>query len=148
MRSAIALIWLSLFWTLLCFLFYRDRELIFQASLPVWIASAVAWIIYRTVVSLAGRRARKCQAAPEETRGIQSRLQRPPNHPDIRDHTAKAFSVDIRARQPLPPLGEGGLVPSQIQPLPPLGEGGLVPSQIQPLSLWERVAEGRVRAPQ
>ena len=48
MRSAIALIWLSLFWTLLCFLFYRDRELIFQASLPVWIASAVAWIIYRT----------------------------------------------------------------------------------------------------
>ena len=30
----------------------------------------------------------------------------------------------------------------------PLGEGGLVPSQIQPLSLWERVAEGRVRAPQ
>ena len=56
MRSAIALIWLSLFWTLLCFLFYRDRELIFQASLPVWIASAVAWIIYLTVVSLAGRR--------------------------------------------------------------------------------------------
>ena len=56
MRSAIALIWLSLCWTLLCFLFYRDRELIFQASLPVWIASAVAWIIYRTVVSLARRR--------------------------------------------------------------------------------------------
>ena len=56
MRSAIALIWLSLFWTLLCFLFYRDRELIFQASLPVWIASAAAWIIYRTVVSLARRR--------------------------------------------------------------------------------------------
>ena len=56
MRSAIALIWFSLFWTLLCFLFYRDRELIFQASLPVWIASGVAWIIYRTVVSLARRR--------------------------------------------------------------------------------------------
>ena len=56
MRSAIALIWLSLFWTLLCFLFYRDRELIFQASLPVWIVSGVAWIIYLTVVSLAGRR--------------------------------------------------------------------------------------------
>ena len=34
-----------------------------------------------------------------------------------------------------------------VNPLP-LGEGGLVPSQIQPLSLWERVAEGRVRAPQ
>ena len=28
------------------------------------------------------------------------------------------------------------------------GLGTLVPSQIQPLSLWERVAEGRVRAPQ
>ena len=58
MRSAIALIWLSLFWTLLCFLFYRDRELIFQASLPVWIASAAAWIIYRTVAGLTGRRGR------------------------------------------------------------------------------------------
>ena len=56
MRSAIALIWLSLFWTVLCFLFYRDRELIFQASLPVWIASGAAWIIYGTVASLARRR--------------------------------------------------------------------------------------------
>ncbi|MDE0354360.1 MAG: hypothetical protein OXK20_01720 [Deltaproteobacteria bacterium] len=46
MRSAIALIWLSLFWTLLCFLFYRDRELIIQASLPVWIAAAAVWVIY------------------------------------------------------------------------------------------------------
>ena len=38
-------------------------------------------------------------------------------------------------------------VPSNPTPLP-LGEGGLVPPQTQPLSLWERVAEGRVRAPQ
>ena len=45
----------------------------------------------------------------------------------------------------LSPLGEGGIPNST--PIP-LGEGGLVPSQIQPLSLWERVAEGRVRAPQ
>ena len=52
MRSAIALIWLSLFWTLLCFLFYRDRELIIQASLPVWIASAAAWIFYRIVTAV------------------------------------------------------------------------------------------------
>jgi len=49
MRSAIALIWLSLLWTLLCFVFYRDRELILQASLPVWIAAALAWIVYRIV---------------------------------------------------------------------------------------------------
>lgn len=49
MRSAIALIWLSLFWTLLCFLFYRDRELIIQASLPVWIAAVAAWVIYMAV---------------------------------------------------------------------------------------------------
>ncbi len=47
MRSAIVLIWLSLFWTLICFLFYRDRELIIQTSLPVWIAAGVAWIVYR-----------------------------------------------------------------------------------------------------
>ncbi len=51
MRSAIGLIWVSLLWTLLCFLFYRDRELIIQASLPVWIASAVAWIAYRTATA-------------------------------------------------------------------------------------------------
>lgn len=51
MRSAIALIWLSLFWTLLCFLFYRDRELIIQASLPVWIAAAVAWTVYVAVTA-------------------------------------------------------------------------------------------------
>ena len=66
MRSAIALIWLSLFWTLLCFVFYRDRELIFQASLPVWIASGVAWIIYLTVVSLAGRRSRSAKSRPRK----------------------------------------------------------------------------------
>ena len=48
---------------------------------------------------------------------------------------------------PSPPSGRGWprSVPNST-PLPP-GEGGLVPSQIQPLSLWERVAEGRVRAP-
>ncbi len=51
MRSAIALIWLSLFWTLLCFLFYRDREVIIQASLPVWIGAALAWIVYRAVTA-------------------------------------------------------------------------------------------------
>ncbi len=51
MRSAIALIWLSLFWTLLCFLFYRDRELILQASLPVWIAAAATWIAYMAVTA-------------------------------------------------------------------------------------------------
>ena len=51
MRSAIALIWLSLFWTLLCFLFYRDREVIIQASLPVWIGAALAWIAYRAVTA-------------------------------------------------------------------------------------------------
>ncbi|MDE0033360.1 MAG: hypothetical protein OXU75_09530 [Deltaproteobacteria bacterium] len=60
MRSAIALIWLSLFWTLLCFLFYRDRELIIQASLPVWIAAVAAWVIYMAVSTavLPGRRRR------------------------------------------------------------------------------------------
>ena len=52
MRSAIALVWFSLFWTLLCFLFYRDRALIVQASLPVWIASAATWILYRLAASL------------------------------------------------------------------------------------------------
>lgn len=52
MRSAIALVWFSLFWTLLCFLFYRDRALIVQASLPVWIASAAAWLLYRLAASL------------------------------------------------------------------------------------------------
>ena len=51
MRSAIVLVWLSLAWTLLCFLFYRDRELILQASMPVWIASAAAWVIYQAVAS-------------------------------------------------------------------------------------------------
>jgi len=73
MRSAIALIWLSLFWTLLCFLFYRDRELIIQASLPVWIASAAVWVIYMAVSTtvLSGRwrrgkaRSRR-RAAPEQ----------------------------------------------------------------------------------
>ena len=55
MRSAIALVWFSLFWTLLCFLFYRDRTLIVQASLPVWIASAAAWLLYRLAASLPGR---------------------------------------------------------------------------------------------
>ena len=70
MRSAIALIWLSLCWTLLCFLFYRDRELIIQASLPVWIAAAAAWIVYRGMAAAvpwrrrgAGPRTRK-KAAP------------------------------------------------------------------------------------
>ena len=58
MRSAIVLVWLSLAWTLLCFLFYRDRELILQASMPVWIASAAAWVIYQAVASFlpTGRR--------------------------------------------------------------------------------------------
>ena len=51
MRSAIALIWLSLFWTLLCFVFYRDRELIIQASVPVWIAAAVVWSVYMAVTA-------------------------------------------------------------------------------------------------
>ena len=57
MRSAIALIWLSLFWTLLCFLFYRDRELIIQASFPVWIAAVATWVIYMAVSAavLSGR---------------------------------------------------------------------------------------------
>ena len=66
MRSAIALIWLSLLWTLLCFVFYRDRELILQASLPVWIVSALAWITYRAVASLTGRRGRGATPRPRK----------------------------------------------------------------------------------
>ena len=64
MRSAIALIWLSLFWTVLCFLFYRDRELIIQASLPVWIASAVAWIGYRSAIAALPSGWRRRKAGP------------------------------------------------------------------------------------
>lgn len=56
MRSAIALIWVSLLWTLLCFLFYRDRTLILQASLPVWFASALAWAGCRAALQLFRRR--------------------------------------------------------------------------------------------
>lgn len=56
MRSAIVLLWLSLGWTLLCFLLYRDRELILQASAPVWVVAAAGWIVYRTVTTLVGRR--------------------------------------------------------------------------------------------
>ena len=51
MRSAVVLIWLSLGWTLLCFLFYRDRELIIQASLPVWVVSVFAWVALRTIAA-------------------------------------------------------------------------------------------------
>jgi len=65
MRSAIALIWLSLCWTLLCFLFYRDRELIIQASLPVWVASAVAWIIYRSLAAAVPWGGRRRGAKPK-----------------------------------------------------------------------------------
>ncbi|MCY4439545.1 MAG: hypothetical protein OXE53_04975 [Deltaproteobacteria bacterium] len=66
MRPAIALIWLSLLWTLLCFVFYRDRELILQASLPVWIAAAVVWVAYRAVARLTGRRRRSAAARPRK----------------------------------------------------------------------------------
>ena len=55
MRSAIVLLWLSLGWTVLCFLLYRDRELILQASAPVWIAAAAGWIVYKTAGALAAR---------------------------------------------------------------------------------------------
>ena len=64
MRSAIVLIWLSLSWTLLCFLFYRDRELILQASLPVWIAAGVAWTVYRTMGAAVLSRLRRGGAKP------------------------------------------------------------------------------------
>ncbi len=84
MRSAITLIWLSLFWTLLCFLFYRDRELIIQASLPVWIAAVATWVIYMAVSTavLSGRwrrgkpRARKRAAAKQSARAGDSRRTR------------------------------------------------------------------------
>ncbi|MCY4489172.1 MAG: hypothetical protein OXF11_18935 [Deltaproteobacteria bacterium] len=56
MRSAIVLLWLSLGWTVLCFLLYRDRDVILQASAPVWIAAAVGWMVYRTVTALLARR--------------------------------------------------------------------------------------------
>ncbi len=73
MRSAIVLIWLSLFWTLLCFLFYRDRELIVQASLPVWIAAAAAWIVLGSPWSIFNllrrrRRGRKPRATKKPRR--------------------------------------------------------------------------------
>ena len=56
MRSAIVLLWLGLGWTLLCFLLYRDRGLILQASAPVWIAAAAGWIVWRTASALVARR--------------------------------------------------------------------------------------------
>ncbi|MDE0342000.1 MAG: hypothetical protein OXK82_02300 [Deltaproteobacteria bacterium] len=56
MRSAIVLLWLSLGWTVLCFLLYRDREVILQASAPVWIAAVAGWIVYMTGRALVGRR--------------------------------------------------------------------------------------------
>ena len=64
MRSATGLVWLGLLWTLLCFLFYRDRELILQASLPVWIALAVAWIGYRSVIAAVRSGWRRRKAGP------------------------------------------------------------------------------------
>ena len=87
MRSAIALIWLSLCWTLLCFLFYRDRELIIQASLPVWVASALAWIVYRILAAAlpwgrrrrgAGPKARKKVASRPGSRAVGGRTTRTP----------------------------------------------------------------------
>lgn len=56
MRSAITLVWLSLGWTLLCFLLYRDREVILQASVPVWVVAAAGWMVWKTASALVARR--------------------------------------------------------------------------------------------
>jgi len=52
MWPAIILLWLSLLWTLLCLLFYRDREIILQASLPVWIVALLLWLMLWSPVSV------------------------------------------------------------------------------------------------
>lgn len=95
MRSAIALVWFSLFWTLLCFLFYRDRTLIVQASLPVWVASAAAWILYRLAASLPmpWRRAPKPRArkTAKPKPASRTRSARP---------TARASTAKPRKRRP------------------------------------------------
>lgn len=90
MRSAIALVWFSLFWTLLCFLFYRDRALIVQASLPVWIASAAAWLLYRLAASLPmrWRRTPKPRARKTAKSKPASRTRSP--RPTARASTAKS----------------------------------------------------------
>ncbi len=56
MRSAIVLLWLSVGWTLLCFLLYRDRDVILQTSAPVWIAAVAGWIVYRRLIAWVRRR--------------------------------------------------------------------------------------------
>lgn len=95
MRSAIALIWLSLFWTLLCFLFYRDRELIIQASLPVWIAAAAAWVIYMAVSTavLSGRWRRGVRTRVRKRAGSQQ-----PSRPGGARRTARAAAAKPRKR--------------------------------------------------
>lgn len=52
MWSAIILLWLSLLWTLLCLLLYRDRTVVLEASLPAWIASLVLWLMLWSPVSV------------------------------------------------------------------------------------------------
>lgn len=89
MRSAIALVWFSLFWTLLCFLFYRDRTLIVQASLPVWIASAAAWLLYRLAASLPGRWRRAPKPRARKTAKSKPVSRTRSAHPTARASTAK-----------------------------------------------------------
>ncbi len=94
MRSAIVLLWLSLGWTLLCFLLYRDRELILQASAPVWIAAAAGWIVWRTVSVLvarrrtAGKRATRKRAASATSSRTGARRTTHPSAPKHRKRTS------------------------------------------------------------
>ena len=52
MWPAIILLWLSLLWTLLCLLFYRDRAIILEVSLPAWIIALLVWVILWSPVSV------------------------------------------------------------------------------------------------
>lgn len=94
MRSAIVLLWLSLGWTLLCFLLYRDRELILQASAPVWIAAAAGWIVWKTASALvarrrtAGKRATRKRAASTTSSRTGARRTTHPNAPKRRKRTS------------------------------------------------------------
>lgn len=52
MWPAIILLWLSLFWTLVCLLFYRDRTIVLETSLPAWIVAFLLWLILWSPVSV------------------------------------------------------------------------------------------------
>lgn len=86
MWSAIVFLWLSLLWTLLCLLFYRDRTIVLQASLPAWIASLVLWLMFWSPLSVfrigrwwSGKRSAGTRKKAPPRRGNAAKTAAPPS---------------------------------------------------------------------